>query len=267
MPVIEAPTITSLPPEALGAVVVSGSHGGRYPGYLAAKARVRAVIFSDAGVGRDAAGIASLAGLERHGIAAAAVSHTSARIGDPADMMHRGVISHANAAAQAVGVEPGMACREAAEHLLLAALVEASPEPFGETRRVLEPPGAARRIVLVDSAAQVQAADAGHIVVTGSHGGLVGGDPRLALRVAGFAGVFNDAGIGIDDAGITRLPALDERAIPAFTVAAASAVIGDAGSTYRDGVISVVNTAAHRRGARPGLRAAKVIDQWAHQQA
>ena len=267
MPIIEAPTITSLPPEARGAVVVSGSHGGRYPGYLAAKAKVRAVVFSDAGVGRSGAGVASLPYLERYGIAAAAVSHVSARIGDPADMMRRGVVSHANATAQAIGVEPGMSCGEAAERLLLAELIEVVPEPFVETRSVLDLSGAARRIVLVDSAAHVRPGDAGHVLVTGSHGGLVGGDPRLALRVDGFAGVFNDAGIGIDDAGTARLPALDKRGIPAFTVSAASAVIGDAQSTYRDGIVSVVNKAAHRRGARPGLRAARIIDGWAHEKA
>jgi hypothetical protein len=262
MPIIEAPTITSLPTEARGAVVISGSHGGRYPGYLAAKAKLRAAIFSDAGVGRDGAGVASLAYLETYGIAAAAVSHASARIGDSADMMSRGVISHANTPAVAVGVAPGMACRAAAEQLLAAPLVEAEPEPFGETRGVLELPGAARHVVLVDSAAQVEPGDAGHIVVTGSHGGLVGGDPRLALRVAGYAGVFNDAGIGIDNAGTGRLPALDQRGIPAFTVSAASAAIGDAGSTYRDGVISVANEAASARGALPGLRARDIIEIW-----
>lgn len=263
MHIIEAPTITSLPADVQRGVVVSGSHGGRYPGYLAAKARVRAVIFSDAGVGRDAAGIGSLPYLEAYGIAAAAVSHASARIGDAADMTARGVISHANAPARAVGVAPGMVCREAAERLLAAALIEATPEPFGETRSVLDVTGAARRVVLVDSAAQVEPGDAGQIIVAGSHGGLVGGDPRLALRVAGYAGVFNDAGIGIQSAGTTRLPALDGRGIAAFTVSAASAAIGDATSTYRDGVVSVVNEVARARGARPGLRARDVIDMWA----
>jgi len=263
MPIIEAPTITSLPPEARGKVVVSGSHGGRYPGYLAARANVRAVIFSDAGVGRDGAGIAALELLEHHGIAAAAVSHRSARIGDPANMMSRGIISYCNGQARVAGVVPGMECAHAAEALCAAPHVEAAPEPFGETRSVLELNGAMHRVVLVDSAAQVEPGDAGQIIVTGSHGGLVGGDPRLALRVAGFAGVFNDAGIGIDDAGTTRLPALDARGIPAFTVSAASAVIGDARSTYRDGIVSVANRAAQALGARPGLRATEVIDRWA----
>jgi hypothetical protein len=263
MPILAAPTITSLPAEARRAVVVSGSHGGRYPGYLAARAAVRAVIFNDAGIGRESAGIASLADLERHGIAAAAVSHASARIGDPADMLARGVVSHANGRARALGVVPGTACREAAERLLAAPLAEPAPEPFGETRSLLDLPGATRRVVLVDSAAQVEPADAGQIVVTGSHGGLVGGDPRLALRVAGFAAIFNDAGIGIDDAGTTRLPALDRRGIPAFTVSAASAIIGDARSTWRDGILSAVNATAHALGARPGLRAQDVVGRWA----
>src|SRR5215213_4234690 len=70
--IVVADTITKLPAEAAGAVVVSGSHGGLYPGTLAAKARVRAVILNDAGIGRDDAGIASLHLLERFGIAAAA---------------------------------------------------------------------------------------------------------------------------------------------------------------------------------------------------
>src|SRR5262245_10184682 len=191
MRMIEAPTITSLPAEASGAVVISGSHGGRYPGYLAARARVRAAVFSDAGVGLAGAGIGSLAYLERYGIAAATVSHSSARIGDAADMLRRGIISHANAPAAAVGVTAGLGCRDAAELLMAARRVEVVPEPFGETRSVLERPGATRRIVLVDSAAQVEPSDAGEIIVTGSHGGLVGRDPRLALRAAGLAGVFN----------------------------------------------------------------------------
>jgi uncharacterized protein YunC (DUF1805 family) len=263
---IEAPTITSLPPEARGAVILTGSHGGRYPGYLAAKAAARAVIFSDAGIGRDEAGIGSLADLERYGIAAAAIAHTSARIGDTTDMAARGIVSRANAQARALGVVAGMACREAAERLQAAALVEVEPDPYEESRREIALPGAARRIVLIDSAAQVTPDDVGQIVVTGSHGGLVGGNPKYALRVDGHVGVFNDAGIGIDNAGTTRLPALDERGIAAFTVSAASARIGEALSTYRDGIISVVNDTARERGAQPGMSAKDILDRWARQQ-
>jgi len=261
--IIEAPTATKFPPEARGSVVVCGSHGGRYPAYLAARAGLRAVIFSDAGVGRDSAGVASLALLEKDGMAAAAVSHMSARIGEPADMLARGIISHANGPARKLGVEPGVTCRRAAELLRGADLVPVEIEPSAEARTVLEPAGAKRRLIIIDSAAMVEPADAGHIVVTGSHGGLVGGDPVLALRVDGYAAVFNDAGIGIDEAGIARLPALERRGIPAFTVAAASARIGEAISTFEDGIISAVNGPAVKLGAAPGLRAKEVLTAWA----
>ena len=262
-PGIFADTITKLPSEAEAAVVVSGSHGGRYPGYLAARAGLRAVILNDAGVGRDAAGIGALPYLEALGIAAATVSHLSARIGDTSDMLARGRISHANAVARAAGVEPGLPCREAAERLRAAPHVRSDPPPLGEARAEIATGG--RRIVLLDSAALVAPGDASQIVVTGSHGGLVGGDPTMALRVDAFAAVFNDAGIGIENAGTTRLPALDARGTPAFTVSAASARIGEARSSFEDGVISAVNETARRLGAREGERAEPVLRAWAEQ--
>lgn len=261
--VIEAPTATNFPPAARASVVVCGSHGGRYPAYLAARAGLRAVIFNDAGVGLEAAGIASLTLLGRGGMAAATVAHTSARIGDPADMLARGIISHANDPARVAGVAPGMPCRLAAERLSAAEVRSVEVPPSEETRTVLEPPGAERRLVLIDSAAMVEPADAGQIIVTGSHGGLVGGDPAYALRVEGSAAVFNDAGIGIEDAGLGRLPALEQRGIAAFTVAAASARIGEALSTYEDGIVSAANERARASGAVPGARAKEVLLAWA----
>ncbi|MBV8777342.1 MAG: hypothetical protein JO258_09120 [Alphaproteobacteria bacterium] len=66
------------------------------------------------------------------------------------------------------------------------------------------------------------------IVVTGSHGGLLGGKPETALKYDVAGALYNDAGLGIDEAGVSRLPALDRRGIPAATVAASSARIGDA---------------------------------------
>lgn len=260
--VITANTATRLPPETVGGrVVICGSHGGRYPGYLAARAGVRAIILCDAGIGKDEAGVAGLAYLETLGIAAAAVSSWSCRIGDPLDMLRRGGVSRANALARAVGVFEEQGCREAAECLTAVPLQQAvSPSPIGESRQVIE--GDSRRIVLIDSAADVRAEDAGQIIVTGSHGGLVGGEPAKALQVDGFAGVFNDAGIGMERAGLARLPALDQRDIAAFTVAASSARIGEACSTYEDGVISAVNERAAENGAKEGMSARQVIESW-----
>jgi hypothetical protein len=265
---ILAPSITILPAEVGGRVIVTGSHGGLYPGHLVLAAQARAAIFNDAGIGRDRAGVAALELLQQHGKAAAAVSHLSARIGDTDDMMAFGTISTVNALAAACGVIPGMSCAKA------TSLLEATP--LGPTTRVAEPHEArvaftcerqVRAIVLVDSASLVTGEDIGAIIVTGSHGGLIGGDPKKALRAEGFAAVFNDAGIGKDDAGIARLPALDDRGIAGFTVAAASARIGDARSTLCDGVISRVNRTAAARGARVGQPAKEICLLWARQSA
>ena len=51
--IIAVPSVTRLPAEADGAVVVGGSHGAVYAAYLSAKAGVRAAIHNDAGIGRD----------------------------------------------------------------------------------------------------------------------------------------------------------------------------------------------------------------------
>ncbi|MFI5012996.1 MAG: hypothetical protein ACHQAY_11690 [Hyphomicrobiales bacterium] len=261
-PIRLAPTLTKLS-DCEGAVVVTGSHGARYCGRLAVAARLRAAIFHDAGIGLEGAGIAALALLAERGIAAAAASHLSCRIGDTEDMMRRGVISHANAVAAAYGVMPGLSCAAAAERLTGAPHRVADIPDAEEARLVLKPEGAVRPIVLIDSASLVDPpGDRGAVVVTGSHGGLVGGDPKMALRVDGFAAAFNDAGIGIDRAGLGRFAPLDERGIAAITVDAMTARIGEARSTF-EGVISAVNERALALGAREGMRAREVLEAWA----
>ena len=121
-PIVVADSITRVGPEAAGAVVVNASHGGVYAAYLAAKLHAAAAIFNDAGVGRDRAGIGGLDYLQEFGIAAATVGHDTARIGDGADMMARGIVTHANGLAASLGVSPGQSCRDAA-----AALQQAQP--------------------------------------------------------------------------------------------------------------------------------------------
>jgi uncharacterized protein YunC (DUF1805 family) len=260
-PVIVAPTITKLP-NCSGAVVVTGSHGGAYCGYLAIKAGLRAAIFHDAGIGLDEAGIASLPLLERFGIAAASVSHLSARVGDTDDMMRRGVISRVNSPASSLGIHLGMQCATAADLLRAASHRSAELPPAHEARTVELIDGAARALTLIDSAALVDAeADRGAVVVTGSHGGLVGGEPAMALRADALGAAFNDAGIGIDEAGLGRLGPLDRRGIAAITVAAASARIGSANSTL-NGVVSAANTTARQRGAQVGKPARDLLLAW-----
>jgi len=261
--IVLADTATKLGPDARGAVIVTGSHGGPYAAYLTLKAHPRAVIHNDAGVGKDDAGIAVITMAQALGVAAATASHASCRIGDAGDMIARGVVSHANALARTVGVAPGMACREAGLRLIAARPSNRDPEPCGEARRVLDQAGWRRRIVLIDSASLIDPGDKGQIVVTASHGALVGGNARMALQVDGFAAVFSDAGVGRDDAGISRLPALDGRGIAGIAVSAASARIGDAASVYEDGIVSHVNDTARSFGARVGERLQPRLAAWA----
>jgi hypothetical protein len=259
-----ADTVTKVADKARGGVLVCGSHGGVYPGYLAAKAGLKAVIFNDAGGGSDDAGIGSLAWLEPLGIAAATVSNFSCRIGDAADMAARGRISHANRLAAALGVRAGDACSEAAAKLDKAAPApEAVIGPISEARSLYSTSGM-RRIVLIDSASLVMPEDKDQIVVTGSHGGLLGGNDFLALQVDAYAGVFHDAGIGIDEAGTTRLPALDRRGIAGIAVDGASARIGDARSVCEDGIVSRVNDVARHRGAVIGERLLERLLRWSN---
>jgi len=256
-PIVITDSITRIGDETAGAVVVSGSHGGIYAAYLAARLGVAAAIFNDAGVGREGAGIAGLDYLGLLGIPAAAIGHRTARIGDGADMMARGVITHANALAAALGCRPGLDCRTAAAALQCAEpRVGEPPQALeGVFALIAEPPA----VWALDSASAVGPEHVGCVIVTGSHGGLLGGRPETALKYDALAALYNDAGIGIDEAGTSRLPALDRRGIAAATVAAASARIGDARSTYNDGIVSRVNTCAAALGVAPGISAREFV--------
>jgi hypothetical protein len=257
-PVLTADSITRVGTEAAGAVVVNGSHGGIYAAYVAAKLRVAAAVFNDAGVGRDQAGIAGLDYLAGLGIPAATVGHQTARIGDGPDMMARGIVTHANSPAIAIGCPPGLACRDAAAALQQASPSLREPPPALEAAFLLidEPPA----VWALDSASLVGGEHVGAVVVTGSHGGLLGGRPDTALKSDALAALFNDAGLGIDEAGVTRLPALDSRGIAAGTVAASSARIGDARSTYEDGILTRVNRRAAALDIAPGMSAREFVE-------
>ncbi len=252
-------TATRLGPDAAGRVVVCGSHGGVYAAWVLAKARVRAAISNDAGVGKDGAGIGGLAWLERLGIAACTVASASARIADGADALANGRVSHANALSAALGCKPGMPCREAVAHLHRA---HPSTEPvpdLGETRARIASSGH-RPVWAMDSITLVQASDRRSIVVSGTHGALLGGradDGILGVDV--FAAFFNDAGGGKDGAGYARLAALDPRGIAGATVSADTARIGDGRSTYDTGVLSRVNAVGKRLGLDEGLTAREAV--------
>lgn len=110
-------SITRVEPGDAGSVVVCASHGGTSSGGFALEVPLHAVFFNDAGVGKDEAGVAALAMLQAAGVAAGAVAHTSARIGDAQDTWDNGVLSRLNARAVAVGLRPGERLRDAVARL------------------------------------------------------------------------------------------------------------------------------------------------------
>jgi len=255
-----ADSVTQLGPEARGTVAVCGSHGGMYAAWVAARAGVSAVALNDAGIGRHSAGIAGVLWLAGLGIPAVAIDFRSARIADGADMLKSGVVSVVNDVAARRGCLPGHTARQIAKCLLESAEEDDFGEvpDIGETRTRVGNTGH-REVWAIDSASLVRAEDRRAIVLTGSHGALLGGKPDHVLGVDAFAAFFNDAGGGKDGAGFSRLPVLDERGIAAATVSNNSARIGDGRSTYETGVVSRINATARRLELREGMAARDAV--------
>ncbi len=111
--VLLSDSVSYLTDEDRGRIVVCASHGGQSSGEYARECRPDLIFFNDAGVGKDDAGIRALELLEEIGVAACAVSHMSARIGDVLDHWESGVVSHSNPSA--AGIEPGCSVVNAVE--------------------------------------------------------------------------------------------------------------------------------------------------------
>lgn len=101
-------SITELQAADAGCIAISGSHGGLSSARYALAARPLLSVFNDAGVGKNAAGIAALDFLQDHGLAACTVAHGSACIGQAQSTLHSGVVSHANELATALGMRTGV---------------------------------------------------------------------------------------------------------------------------------------------------------------
>ncbi len=116
-------------------------------------------------------------------------------------------------------------------------------------KRVLAGSGA-RTVIAMDSISHVEPGDAGHIVVSGSHGGTSSGEFACRYRLA--AAFFNDAGVGKDDAGIAALEMLQKLGVPAGAVSHLSARIGDAVDAWEHGILSRLNRSARASGLKEG---------------
>jgi hypothetical protein len=237
-------------------VVISGSHGGWAAGVFALKRRLRGAIFNDAGGGKDGAGMAALSLLERYGIYGATVSAFGAKIGMALETA-QGLISALNLPAGRLGVRERMAASEAAEMMRRAPGGNIPgyqiDEDYREESHIIHVSPKGTRIITMDSNSMVTRENQKDIILTGSHGGLVGNRP--ATKVPVVAAFYNDAGVGKDQAGISRLPRLQEAGIIGATVDAATARIGVGLETYECGIISYVNPLAREAGIVPGMKA------------
>jgi len=106
------------------------------------------------------------------------------------------------------------------------------------------------RIVLVDSITETGPQDAGAIVISGSHGGVSAA--YYAAKVQALLYVFNDAGIGADEAGVAGLAVLGVTGIAAVAVSHESARIGEASDILARGVVSRTNRQASDMGFKTG---------------
>ena len=111
---------------------------------------------------------------------------------------------------------------------------------------------------LVDSITQLGPLDQGCIAVTGSHGGI--SSARYALAARPLLSVFNDAGGGLDNAGLAALYFLQTNNLAACTVTHRSARIGEAHSTLASGLVNHLNSNALALGIQPGWTCQQVVD-------
>ncbi len=234
-------------------VVVTASYIGVLPARLMAPHKPRAVIGHDGGIGKDAAGIQGLYYLEALGIPAAAVKGDSAELGNGANHYEEGVISRVNILAEICGVRQGQTVAEAARLLL-----ENDPgdvQPGTKIRRdIVETSPTGRHVVVTDSIIFARPEDKGrNVLVTAGHTGTSGASFLLEFRPWGF--ICSDGGGGKNQSGTAGLAIVEKANLPGASVSADSAAIGDAHSTYHEGIIVACNKPAEKRGLRVGMTA------------
>jgi hypothetical protein len=247
----------------LNDVAVGASFAGAPTAAMALRLGVKAWIAHEGGPGKDEAGIGGLFLSQRFGIPAAAIATMSARVSDGRSLL-TGLISRCNELAAALGVRIGQTGDEASRLLLnapkghpcsLSGVIDESIHEMAAT--------SFGSVYSVWSFSRVDGEHPNDVYCVASHGGKV--MAQYALRVKPKGLIANDAGRCLDDSGCDGLALVDELfGIPAATVSAESACIGDALSTYNDGIISAVNSAASRVGVAVGMKASAAALRMLH---
>lgn len=106
-------------------IIICGSHAGAPAATHCLTYSPRAVIFNDAGGGKNNAGTAGLLIMNEAGIPAATIDFATGMLGDGLDSYDNGIISSTNIKATECGVRIGMSARKAASHMAKRALIPA----------------------------------------------------------------------------------------------------------------------------------------------
>ncbi len=214
---------------------------------------VKAVIATDAGIGKDEAGISGLKHGERVGVPVAVIAAMSAETSNGRSTL-LGEISRANAQARALGVTPGMVAYEAAARLANAAAGLAIPTPLGaEEAPVVVEETPRGRVWAAPGTTAIKDKVPNDVICSGANSSRVFSDG--VIRMAAKGAIANDAGIAKNNTAVEGVKLLGERGIPAAAVATMSARLGEGLSTWNDGVISIVNPLAGQRGVKVGITA------------
>lgn len=233
-------------------VVVNASYTGVLPARFIAEQRPAGAIGLDCAVGPGGASIAGLWYLEALQIPAATVDVNDVTLGDGVDVWQHGRISYLNQPARDRGVAPGQSVEQAARAMLTAPATSADAAAEITNRTVVIRHESGRSVVLTDSIAFGLPEDAGrNVLVTAGHTGRSALPYLRAKRPHAF--ICSDGGMGRDASGVASLAPMDQEGIPGATVDARTARMGEAASSWDDGVISAANELARSAGVETGM--------------
>jgi|HubBroStandDraft_1064217.scaffolds.fasta_scaffold02408_2 hypothetical protein len=236
-------------------VAVGASFAGAPTAAMAMRQGVKAWIAHEAGPGKDEAGVSGLPFADRYGVPAAAIATMEARLGDGRTLL-TGHVSRVNRSAERLGVCAGQTGDQAARLMLKAApgelrdfsgLIDEAIHELAAT-----PNG---KIYACWSFSRVARAHPDDVFCVASHGAKTMALYALPIRPKGL--ICNDGGRGLDDSGIEGLAEMARHGLAAVAVSSASARIGDALSTYHDGIVSTANEPARAKGVAIGMQAAE----------
>ena len=234
-------------------MIVHGAYVAEPVGATLLRLGLRGFIGVDAGGGRDGAGYGGLQLADRFGVPAAVASVFTCDMCDGASVWQDGVISHANAAAAACGVEPGAKVRDVAEYMLRAELGQ--PRTVQSTQpdtEFLLHEGATGSVFGCWSMGIPKGQRGADVFCVGTPM-----DTMMAIYVhrnrLGPKGVIgSDGGFGRNRMAVAGLEILKSIGVPAASVDHRSALLGDASSIYQDGIVTAANQLAAALGVQTG---------------